>query len=73
MKDFDYATLIRVIEIGINPKDNHELYVCDNRRARNNFLRHHERKETDYIFTIEDVWKYNHLVGLHYKSYKLIH
>lgn len=73
MKDFDYAMLIRIIEIGLNPHDKHELFVCDDRRVRNNFIRKHGRKDTDYIFTIEDIWKYNNLIGLHYKSYKLIH
>ena len=73
MKDFDYAALIRICEIGLNPNDKHELFVCDDRRIRNNFLRKHGKNENYYVFTVEDVWKWNVLIGKHYKSYILLH
>ena len=73
MNNFDYATLIRVLEIGITPKDKHVLYVCDDIPAKRRFLKYHYQTENEYVFTRKEVWYSNVLVGKHYNRYELKH
>jgi hypothetical protein len=69
---FDYAMLTRLLEIGISPYSDKMLYVCDDKKVLNRFKRHNNT-EGHYVFTIDDVWNSNVLVGKRYKAYKIIH
>ena len=72
MKMFDYASLIRLLEIGVSPKSQYRLLVCENETAKRKYIKRHEVLETDYVCTINDVWKTNYLVGRRYNKYELI-
>lgn len=69
---FDYASLIRILEIGINPKSQYKLFVCENRNVKKSFLKKHPVLRTDYIYTINEIWKNNCLIGKRYNEYVLI-
>ena len=72
MKMFDYASLIRLLEIGVNPKSQYRLIVCENSIVKKRYMKKHEVLRTDYICTINDVWRSNYLVGRKYNKYELI-
>lgn len=72
MKMFDYASLIRLLEIGVNHNSQNRLIVCENESAKKSYIKRHEVFRTDYVCTINDAWKTNYLVGKVYNSYKLV-
>ena len=69
---FDYASLIRLLELGVNPNSQNRLIVCENKNAKQRYIKRHQVFRTDYICTINDVWRSNYLVGRRYNSYEII-
>ena len=72
MKMFDYASLIRLLELGVNPNSKYRLIVCENKIAKQRYMKRHEVFRTDYICTINQVWRSDYLVGRKYNSYELV-
>ena len=60
MKMFDYASLIRLLEIGVNPNSQNRLIVCENESAKKSYIKRHEVFRTEK----KPIQKYRRVEGI---------
>lgn len=69
---FDYAMFTRILEIGVSPYSKNVLYVCDNKHKKRAFVNRLTDINNKLVYTINEIWDDNVLVGKHYKAYKFV-